>query len=209
MIDRATGKATRSTGTATRSATSTSSRRAQELRTELGVRREADELLAEASQARQRAAAEADALIAQAEAVSEDLVAEARAEAEQLVRQAQERADGIVGQAQAEADRIRGGSTGALNEAERRLGDLVPMLSQAAAAVAEVRDAVVATRGAGSTQATIAVLEHLPQGPQDVGVVAEDGSDGEDRDGRANGVPAAASGDDPRPLGWLFRSAQG
>lgn len=81
--------------------------RAQEMRGSLKVRQEAEALLAEATQLRQRAVADADAMVAEAEALAGELVYEARNTSQRIVAEAQERAEGIVAVARSEAEEMR------------------------------------------------------------------------------------------------------
>src|SRR6478609_6069668 len=67
----------------------TASDRARELRTSLGVQRDVGTMIAEASEMRARAAADADALVATAEEVAAKLIAETRKEAERILDDAQ------------------------------------------------------------------------------------------------------------------------
>ena len=85
--------------------TSTSAR-AQELRSSLGTRREVEALLAEASATREAAVADADAVIEEAQQVSEQLLRESRTEADRTTTDARLRAEGVVGRARDEAEDI-------------------------------------------------------------------------------------------------------
>jgi hypothetical protein len=189
---------------------SLSSQRAQDMRASYSLRREAETLLGEASQLRRRAADEADEIVAEAETLSNEMLAEARAEGEQLVRQAQERADGLIARATDEADRIRSTvereqlrSTAALEEADRLLGSLAPALEESAVTVASLRETVRELRGGGG-QVVIAGVVRMPQGPQDVAVAVVEDEPSEPAPGITPTGP-----EDPRPLGWLFRTSQG
>jgi cell division septum initiation protein DivIVA len=141
----------------------TTNERAQSMRAGLAIRGEAEAMLAEASQLRQRAAADADAMVADAEALVNDLVDEAQERAGTVVREAQERADGILARARAEAEelrrnfdaeraqvraeamaaaeeeaeRLRDLSAGLLSRAESGLRALPPVLDDAVSAVAD------------------------------------------------------------------------
>jgi colicin import membrane protein len=81
---------------------------AADLRAQLGARQEVETLLAEASEARRTAAAEADDILAQAQRVADELTEGVRLDAERETAAARERAAGIVAQAKAEADEILG-----------------------------------------------------------------------------------------------------
>lgn len=85
-------------------ATVSPSTRAAELRASLGARREAEELLAEASATRRAAAADADAIVAEAQQLAGEVLAEARAAADRLIAEAGERAEAVLAEARAEAD---------------------------------------------------------------------------------------------------------
>jgi hypothetical protein len=85
-------------------ATGSPSARAAELRASLGARREAEELLAEASATRRAAAADADAIVEEAQQLAGEVLAEARAAADRLIAEAGERAEAVLAEARAEAD---------------------------------------------------------------------------------------------------------
>lgn len=80
--------------------------RAHELRASLGVRKDAETMLAEASRVRQEAASAADAMVAEAQELSAQLVAESRRAAEQTDTDARERADSILARARGEAEEV-------------------------------------------------------------------------------------------------------
>lgn len=171
--------------------------RAQEMRAALGVRREAEALLAEASQLRQHAAADADSMVADAEELAGELVGEARGMADQLVAEAQERADGILARARAEADELRENTeaerermraeaeaavhaeveaerqraSGLLEGAQGALGDLVPLLAGASATVADAIGSLQEIRKPGATASTsVDVLEPAEPAAESVAV---------------------------------------
>jgi len=204
------------------------SERAEALRERLGAQRVADDLLAEASQLRGAAAADADGIVAEAESVAEQLLAEAREAADKLATEAQERADGILARAYFEAEdlqrhteeertrirdevqsasrveieefRIR--SAGFLDTAEDGLRELVPSLEDAVATVVGV----------------LRSLDELRHGPPDEQPATEDqppvrelvSPEPHVAEAAPEDVPTARI-DDPeaRPLGWLFRASQG
>jgi F0F1-type ATP synthase membrane subunit b/b' len=210
--------------------------RAQEMRAGLAVRRQAEALLAEAGDLRKRAAADADAMVADAETMANELVAEARAESERTVAAGKERADGILARARAEADEIRdqmeqerarlreaaaAAVAADVDRAHERLTAAGPVLEGAAAAAAELLEALSALR-AGDEPIT-ARLERLApqvvaieQGEVVEGVVEPprvSAAAGEDAAVDEAGVtPDGPEGplvaEDGRPLGWLFRSGQ-
>ncbi|MDN4174393.1 ATP synthase F0 subunit B [Nocardioides sp. SOB77] len=76
-------------------------------RAAFSARREAENVLADASRIRASAAADADALLVDAQIMADRLQSESLAEYERLVREATERSDGILARARAEADRLR------------------------------------------------------------------------------------------------------
>ena len=99
-------------------AVESASDRAQAMRARLGAQRDAEDLLAEASELRRAAAEDADHIVADAETVAEQLVSEAREAADKLAREAgaaadkltteaKERADGIFARARLEADDLQ------------------------------------------------------------------------------------------------------
>ena len=200
--------------------------RAQEMRGTLKVRQDAEALFAEATQLRQRAVADADAMVAEAEALAGELVYEARNEAQRLVAEAQERAEGIVAVARSEAEdmreqtdrereQLRDAVAAAVRaDVERAHGGLesaTPVLEEAIAAVRGALGALDVIRGEDWTPR--AVLE--PVGPQTVADPVGDVDEPEatritSLPDSGDGVPGGApEGDeDARPLGWLFRSTQ-
>ncbi|GAA4752286.1 hypothetical protein GCM10023350_41940 [Nocardioides endophyticus] len=200
------------------------------MRERLGAQRVADDLLAEASQLRGAAAADADVIVAEAESVAEQLLAEAREAADKLTTEAQERADGILARAyfeaedlqrhteeerarireevqtagRAEIEDFRARSAGLLDNAEDGLRDLAPSLEDAVATVVGVLRSLDELRN-GPSQETSATAEEpdvreLPGAPE-----LEPGH----QEMISEGAPAARQ-DEPeaRPLGWLFRSSQ-
>lgn len=82
------------------------SARAQELRANLGARRDIESLLAEASATREAAVADADSIIEEAQQVSEQLVRESRTEAERVTTDSRMRAEGVMSRARTEAEDI-------------------------------------------------------------------------------------------------------
>ena len=198
-------------------AAASSSERAQEMRAALGVRQEAESLLADASHLRQRAAAEADTMVADAEQVASDLVSEARAQSERSVADAQAHAEEILARAQAEADALhesteseRARIGGVLSDVDAALRGLSLTLEGAGKTVADVLGSLERVRVGGptSTGAELATVSATPQGGAGAGqghaalepvsstVVPE-------------GAAAAPDGEDARPLGWLCRNGQG
>jgi vacuolar-type H+-ATPase subunit H len=200
------------------------------MRERLGAQRVADDLLAEASQLRGAAAADAHEIVAEAESVAEQLVTEAREAAEKLTAEAQERADGILARAyfeaedlqrhteeerarirdeahaasRAEIEAFRTRSAGILDSAEGGLRELAPSLEDAVATVVGV----------------LRSLDELRNGPPDEQPVTDDqppvGELSVPPEPTATEEPVARGGptvriDDPeaRPLGWLFRASQG
>jgi vacuolar-type H+-ATPase subunit H len=212
--------------------------RAQAMRTRLGAQREAEEMLAEASQLRRAAAEGADVIVSEAETLAHQLVSEAREAAAKTASEAQERADGILARARFEADDLqrhteeerarireevlavgraeieefRTRTAGLLDDAEGGLRQLAPSLEGAVGTVVDVLHS----------------LEELRQGPADRS--DESTQDGEselalsersdadpdadpvaDPDGSEDAAAGPTNPDDPdaRPLGWLFRASQG
>jgi cell division septum initiation protein DivIVA len=82
------------------------SARAQEMRANLGARREVEALLAEASATREAAVADADSIIEEAQQVSDQLLRESRSEAERTSTDARSRAEGLVARARSEGEDI-------------------------------------------------------------------------------------------------------
>ncbi|PWN03738.1 hypothetical protein DJ010_06590 [Nocardioides silvaticus] len=76
-----------------------------EFRTMLGTRREAEELLGSAIEARQRALAEAEQIVRHAEALAREIEAQARVQSERMVAEAQELRDRARSEAEAQAGR--------------------------------------------------------------------------------------------------------
>ncbi|MGB0100762.1 MAG: hypothetical protein WBP61_10830 [Nocardioides sp.] len=203
--------------------------RAKEMRAGLAVRREAESLLAQASELRQSAAADADTMVTDAEALAAELLADARAESERLVAAAQERADGIVARARAEADelndqirrerdQVRAQVAQAVradvDHAHAGLQSVSPVLEDAITAVGDALASLAVLRGEDWTPpAAIEASEPVEAEPV-VAVPAAPAEEIEVVDPRedapvslpASGAPGA--GDDTRPLGWLFRSSQ-
>lgn len=196
--------------------------RAQEMRATLAVRRETESMLAEASELRQRAATDADAMVTEAEALATELVGEARSEAERLVAAAKERADGIVARARADADemqesierereQLRAQVVDAVRADVERAHDglhaVTPALETAISAVAGALSGLEVLREAEWTPGL--VLEAV--GPQTVSSSVVELVDPEHED-RERVLPppgtAGEDGDDARPLGWLFRSTE-
>jgi vacuolar-type H+-ATPase subunit H len=200
------------------------------MRERLGAQRVADDLLAEASQLRGAAAADADVIVAEAESVAEQLLTEAREAADKLTTEAQERADGILARAyyeaedlqrhteeerarireevqsagRAEIEDFRTRSAGLLDNAEDGLRDLAPTLEDAVATVVGVLRSLVELRNGPSEDAPSTAEE--PEVRELAGApVPEPGP--EER--VAESAPAARQ-DNPeaRPLGWLFRTSQ-
>ena len=194
------------------------SERAETMRERLGAQRVADDLLAEASQLRGAAAADAHAIVAEAESVAEQLLTEARKTADKLASEAQERADGILARAyfeaedlqrhteeersrirdearsasRAEIEEFRTRSAGFLDSAETGLRDLAPSLEDAVATVVGV----------------LRSLDELRNGPPGDQTVTDDPPPV--RELSVSPRPTTRI-DDPeaRPLGWLFRASQG
>lgn len=218
MIGEGAGATTPATG-----GVSSAGDRAQEMRGSLKVRQEAEALLAEANQLRQRAVADADRMVADAEALAGELVGEARSNAQRIVAEAQERAEGIVAVARSEAEEMR-------EQTDREREQL------RAAVVQTVRDDVerahhgldaatpVLQEAIGAVSGALARLEALrdddwtaprvlePIGPQTVAEQADDRVDQVEEATRITSLPEPPAGhgdgDDARPLGWLFRSTQ-
>jgi vacuolar-type H+-ATPase subunit H len=206
------------------------SERAEAMRERLGAQRVADDLLAEASQLRGAAAADAHAIVAEAESVAEQLLTEARETADKLATEAQERADGILARAyfeaedlqrhteeersrirdevqsasRAEIEEFRTRSAGFLDSAESGLRDLAPSLEDAVATVVGVLRSLDELRNGPPDDQTATddqpALRELTVSPEPI--AAEETA--------AVGAPTARL-DDPeaRPLGWLFRASQG
>jgi vacuolar-type H+-ATPase subunit H len=200
------------------------------MRERLGAQRVADDLLAEASQLRGAAAADADVIVAEAESVAEQLLAEAREAADKLTTEAQERADGILARAyyeaedlqrhteeerarireevqaagRAEIEEFRIRSTGLLDTAEDGLRELAPNLEDAVATVVGVLRSLDELRNGASEEppetAEASEVRELPGAPE-----LESG----DQEMVSEGAPAPRQ-DNPeaRPLGWLFRTSQ-
>ncbi|HEU5038707.1 MAG TPA: hypothetical protein VFT70_17000 [Nocardioides sp.] len=213
------------------------SERAQEMRAALGVRQEAEALLAEASQLRQRAAADADAMVADAETLASELVEEASSRSEQLVAEAQERADGIVARARAEADeleektesereRLRAEVTAALEaevaaerdrvaavlgQARAALRELAPLLTAAGTTVGEVVGSLDLLAGDAPGDASGDVTGDATGALEDApGVETAPMPAGpQEVAAPAADAPAGENPEDARPLGWLFRNSQG
>jgi vacuolar-type H+-ATPase subunit H len=203
--------------------------RAQEMRGTLKVRQEAEALFAEATQLRQRAVADADAMVAEAESLAGELVYEARNEAQRLVAEAQERAEGIVAVARTEAEEMREETEREREQLREAVADAVradverahggltavtPALEEAIGAVSGALAALEVLRGDDWTPRRTAALE--PVGPQTVADPSEE-PDEEDvtritslADAAGTEPDAGGEGEDgdARPLGWLFRSTQ-
>lgn len=215
----------------------TTTERAQEMRAALRVRQEAEALLAEASQLRQRAAADADTMVADAEHLVAELVEEARTRSDQVVGEAQERADGILARARAEADEVhdnleaerariraeveaavqaevdaeRARVGTALSDVRDALTGLVPMLGGAGTTIVGVLGTIDGLGEApGPAPAPHTEPAEIPAGPAQVAVPEPPGPDEPDAapDAEADGA-APSDGEDARPLGWLFRNGQG
>ncbi|GGO78735.1 ATP synthase F0 subunit B [Nocardioides deserti] len=86
---------------------STTGEQVEAARAAFAARREAENVLADASRIRASAAADADALLVDAQIMADRLQSESLAEYERLVREATERSDGILARARTEADRLR------------------------------------------------------------------------------------------------------
>lgn len=211
----------------------TATDRAQAMRARLGVQREAEELLSQASKLRQSAAADADIIVAEAETLATQLVTEARETADRLAIEGQERADGILARARLEADDLqrhtdeerarirdevlavgraeieefRTRSAGLLDEAEGRLRQLAPSLEDAVATVVEALRSLEELRNGGTDEKPGAL--ELSAGT-DTGPAADVRAVDDAEAMVAEGAPAASPDDpDARPLGWLFRASQG
>lgn len=213
--------------------TSSAGDRAQEMRGTLKVRQEAEALLAEATQLRQRAVADADTMVADAEQLAGELVYEARNTAQRIVAEAQERAEGIVAVARHEADEMREQTdrereqlraavvTAVRDDVESAHDGLraaTPVLHEAIASVAGALSALEVLRDDDWTAPR--VLE--PVGPQTVADPGAEPDEPEQPEQPEQPVeritslpdePRGASGGEPddeaRPLGWLFRANQG
>lgn len=222
------GGATEPSGSGT---STTAGDRAQEMRGTLKVRQEAESLLAEANQARQRAVADADAMVAEAEALAGELVYEARNTSQRIVAEAQERAEGIVALARSEADemrretdrereQIRGAVADAVRADVERAHDglraATPTLEEAIQAVTGALDALEVLRGEDWTP-RLALERVGPQTVADPGTEQPEPDEDEattitslmpeDAPG-SDGTSGADAAEDARPLGWLFRSPQ-
>ncbi len=80
--------------------------RAQELRASLGVRKDADAMLVEASKMRQEAAIAADAIVGEAQDLSSQLLGEASRSAARITTEAQQCAEELLARARSEAEEI-------------------------------------------------------------------------------------------------------
>lgn len=197
------------------SAAGSSSERAQEMRAALGARQEAETFLAEASQLRQRAAADADSMVADAEQMAGELVSDATKQAERLVADAQARADEILGNAQAEADELhrnteseRARIEGVLSEIEAALRSASLVLTGAGSTISDVLGSLDRLQvGAAGAEAGGSELATVPTGPQEVASPAPEYPVLERVPTAEGGAPL--DGEDARPLGWLFRNGQG
>jgi len=211
---------------------STAGDRAQEMRGTLKIRQEAEALLAEANKLRQRAVADADAMVAEAETLAGELVYEARNTSQRIVAEAQERAEGIVAVARSEADEMRRETDREREQIRSAVADAVradverahdglravtPTLEETIGAVTGALAALEVLRGEDWTPRL--ALERV--GPQTVADPGTEQPEPEDLDETGAGDEAAttitslppdamdADGtDDARPLGWLFRSPQ-
>jgi vacuolar-type H+-ATPase subunit H len=210
--------------------------RAQEMRARLGVQRDAEELLVEASQLRRSAAQDADAIVAEAETLATQLVAEAQERADGILARAyneaedlqrhteEERArirDEVVAAGRAEIEEFRTRSAGSLDRAEGGLRQLAPTLEDAVTTVAAVLLSLEELR-AGPVEGSQLAVPALPTAIETTtgtGVAADTEQDADDEADRAEamvaeGAPPTRStvtrADDPeaRPLGWLFRASQ-
>lgn len=210
---------------------STAGNRAQEMRGTLKVRQEAEALFAEATQLRQRAVADADAMVAEAEALAGELVYEARNESQRLVAEAQERAEGIVAVARSEAEEMREETERERKQLREAVADAVradverahgglqavtPALEEAIGAVSGALAALEVLRGDDWTPQR--ALE--PVGPQTVADPTDEVPEADEEPTRITTLPDPGTRDgqggpgadgedgDARPLGWLFRSTQ-
>jgi vacuolar-type H+-ATPase subunit H len=210
---------------------------AQAMRSRLGAQREADEILAEASQLRGTAAEDAERIVAEAEALAAQLVEEARASAESLTNEAreaaerltteaQERSDGILARAWFEAEDLQRHT----EEERARIRDEV--LAEGRAEIQEFRTRTVgllddAESGlrdvAPSLEAAVATvagvlrsLDELRNGPGEPAAAepaagspaARELASAPDTSPAAE-PPAVDDGNgEARPLGWLFRASQ-
>ena len=225
MMDRGSGSGGQTGDTESEPASPSLVERAQEMRAGLAVRRQAEALLAEAGELRKRAASDADTMVADAELLANELVSEARADADRLVAAGQERADGILARARAEADEIReemeqerdrlreaaaAAVSADVERAHQSLTTAGPALDSAVSAVSDVLAALEVLRS--EDEPITAVLERL--GTQSVAVTPGEVIAGEVDPSDAIApadvvVGSPETGDDGRPLGWLFRTGQG
>jgi vacuolar-type H+-ATPase subunit H len=189
--------------------------RAQAMRERLGAQRNADELLAEASQVRGAAAADADVIVSEAETLAEQLLAEAREAADQLTTQAQERADGILARAYYEAEDLQRHT----EEERARIREEVQAASRVEIEEFRTRSAGLLDSAEDGLREVLRSLDELRQGPADGPVLTGGGVQRE-----LSGAPEPDAGvaemvsegspearhEDPeaRPLGWLFRASQ-
>lgn len=180
------------------------SERAQAMRERLGTQRVADDLLAEASQLRGAAAADADVIVAEAESVAEQLLAEAREAADKVTTEAQERADGILARAYFEAEDLQRHT----EEERSRIRAEVQTAGRAEIEDFRTRSAGLLDTAEEGLRGVLRSLEELRNGPSEETPAAAD------EPSVVRELPSAPmpepSPDDPeaRPLGWLFRTTQ-
>jgi vacuolar-type H+-ATPase subunit H len=206
----------------------TAAAQAQAMRAQLGVQRDNEKLLAEASEIKRAAADEADAIVAAAEALAARLVTEARESAEALTVEARERADGIVARSRLEADELqrhteaersrireevlaagraeieefRTRTAGLLDDAEGGLRQVGPSLEGAVSTLVEVLRSLEQVRNGGSDP------EASGRSGEARALVAAPDGDGQQGPADQAADPTAPHDPDARPLGWLFRATQ-
>ncbi len=188
--------------------------RAQAMRERLGTQRVADDLLAEASQLRGAAAADADVIVAEAESVAEQLLAEAREAADKLTTEAQERADGILARAYFEAEDLQRHT----EEERSRIREEVQTAGRAEIEDFRTRSAGLLDTAEAGLRGVLRSLDELRNGPSEETPEAADEPEVRELTSapEASAPEMAAADatatrhDDPeaRPLGWLFRTTQ-
>src|SRR6478735_1543684 len=211
----------------------TASDRARELRTSLGVQRDVGTMIAEASEMRARAAADADALVATAEEVAAKLIAETRKEAERILDDAQAEAAAAAARAEeeraalraeiraevqaevrAEVERERARTTEVVARAADRLRRLAPEVEDSLLVVTGALEALPSAPAAARDGAILVPVGDIgpdpdpDRGHRDTGVPDDEPSEDHRPDEAATRPsPTMVSvGAEARPLGWLFRS---
>jgi vacuolar-type H+-ATPase subunit H len=183
------------------------SERAQAMRERLGAQRVADDLLAEASQLRGAAAADADSIVAEAESVAEQLLTEAREAADKLTTEAQERADGILARAYFEAEDLQRHT----EEERARIREEVQSAGRAEVEDFRTRSAGLLDSAEDGLRDVLRSLDELRNGPSEETSAPAEEPEVRELTGAAEPEldPQPEPGDpEARPLGWLFRTSQ-